>query len=721
VPERSIGIDRVPEINSLWLVSMDGQEINRLWTKYDGNVREDGLSEEEWGKVVTTAAQTLAHCPDPNGHERRITGLALGKVQSGKTLSYTALIALATDNGYRITIVLAGTKETLLEQTRVRLIQDLDVLERRRITLFVNPTLQDAPVVEAVTHHGGHALVIVLKHQVHIDNLGDILSSAELRSQPTLIVDDEGDEASLNTQHRRGQRSTIYNSIVRLRDRLRLHAYIAYTATPQANLLLQELDVLSPDFITLVHPGSTYCGGSVFFGEGSDRYIRVIPDGDASPDNAAIVTGGLSRALSIFYAAAGIATTRGDRDDRVSILLHTSQRKADHQNLRNAVEALRSRWRQQLALPDSDPSAVACRDLFRAAYDDICSTMQSPPPWETVREGLSDEIAQTETWMVNSLPAGRDPIAMQYRIKNNILIGGKMLQRGVTIPRLAITYITIQAAGTTNADTLEQRARWFGYKRQYLDICRIFLSARLRGRYTELLRFEDDFWNVLDRNQRQGLSIRDWARMFRLDIAGWELRPTRTSVASFRAFGGGGWDVQRKYIENRETNARNIGIAREFFQRHPGTLRRYANTEHRIVEDCELPIVISELLARMSTDGTNWENAYVKEYLSRLYFGGRLHGIDVLLMSDGMMRRRQQSDGRLDNPMQGRTDGADPDRDYYPGDEYIHNERVQLQVHLVEPTDAQRQPIGIETTILALYIPPDPQYDLRLIVRGEES
>ena len=78
----------------------------------------------------------------------------------------------------------------------------------------------------------------------------------------------------------------------------------------------------------------------------------------------------------------------------------------------------------------------------------------------------------------DSLPVGRDPVANPIRLKNNIYIGGNMLGRGITIKGLAVTFITREAKNDTNADTLEQRARWFGYKRSYLDVCRILLTDR---------------------------------------------------------------------------------------------------------------------------------------------------------------------------------------------------------------------------------------------------
>ncbi|MBI2304468.1 MAG: hypothetical protein HYU86_06945 [Chloroflexi bacterium] len=717
---RPIGIDPASDTGSLRSISIDGSEIQRLAARYR---EQDQISEEEWDDVIATAARALSQCPDPAGQPRRGTGLALGKVQSGKTLSYTALIALAADNGYRITVVLAGTKNPLLEQTYTRLSYDLDA-RRRTVVVFKNPLPQDADVVLSVLHGGGHALVVALKHRKRIDDVRRLLAAPELKVFPTLVIDDEGDEASLNTQFRSGRLSATYRSILSLRDALPLHAYMAYTATPQANLLIDGIDALSPDFAVLVEPGSGYCGGSVFFGEHSNSCVRQIPAGDGDPESAAKVTGGLRQAIATFLVGAAIRFTRGDHSGH-SMLVHTSHLRADHESLQRAVRNLILKWRETVKLRDDDPEVGGLLTLARGAYDDLCTTVESPPPWSDVRAQLRDEVWLTEVWMVNSLPLGRDPIETPFRLRNNILIGGNMLGRGVTIPQLAVTYITREAQQDTNADTLEQRARWFGYKQAYCDLCRIFLTSHLRDRYTELLRHEDDFWEALRRNERQRLLVRDWPRMFRLDMRGWQLRPTRPSVANYRQFRGGGWDIQNRLVEDLEGASCNVRVVTDFFRQHTTEVRRYGNVEHLVIPACQTDAVISELLAQLETQGTDWESTYTIEYLTRLLLGGRLPAIEVLRMTEGQPgdlrpRVRTKRDGRV-NPMQGRSPEREPtDPMFYPGDENIHSNQPQLQVHLIR-AQGDEIPQPVDTTALALYIPKDdPLYDLRAVVRGEE-
>jgi hypothetical protein len=394
----------------------------------------------------------------------------------------------------------------------------------------------------------------------------------------------------------------------------------------------------------------------------------------------------------------------------------------DHYQLKDSVQILLSKWKGIASLPSDDPSSNALFATMQRAYDDLCSTVSTPPSWEDVRKKLSDEFWQTQIWMVNSIPRlGQDPIATPSRLKNNIFIGGNMLQRGVTLKGLAVTYITRQATGGTNADTLEQRARWFGYKRSYLDVCRIFLTERLLGRYTELLRHEDDFWEALKRNQNQGIPVREWPRMFRLDMSTWELRPTRQQVADYHAFRGTGWETQSKISLNPDIDKNNIRAIQRFFGKHPGVPKRFGSVEHHLVQDISPSILISELLSKLDLEGTNWDKSYIEEFLIRLQLGNALRAMDILFMSKGSFRERTVYENNRINPMQGHSPNRKPsDPNYYPGDENIHNNRVQFQVHLIRALKQDGSSL-VETTALALYIPDDPQFDLRTVVRGNPT
>lgn len=711
MPIEPVGLDLARSPRGAWAILLDGPEITRLTARY---LAEGKVSEPEWEDVVATAARVLGQCPNPRGADAKATGLSLGKVQSGKTTSYTALIALAADNGYRISAVLAGTKQPLLDQTDVRLRHYLET-ERRSIVAFRNPTPLDATTVSGVLQGNAHALLIALKHRRRIDDLAAVLGSADLRHYPVLLIDDEGDEASLNTQFRAGRESPVYASIRRARDRLPKHAYLAYTATPQANLLIPAIDHLSPDFCALVHPGRDYCGGGIFFGDQRADFLRPIPEEDvAEEEEEAPIPPSLYRALAIFLVGAAIRRLRGESNDLHSMLIHTGGRTASHDVTQAAIRTLIDLWKTELDLPASDPAFSHLSTLLREAYDDLSHTVRRAPPWEEALRQVHDEIRLLEVWMVNSLPLGRDPVSTPFHLRNNIFVGGNMLGRGVTIDGLAVTYITRRAKRETNADTMEQRARWFGYKSSYLDVCRIFLTDRLQRNYTTLLSHEDDFWDALMRNEGQGLPVREWRRIFMLG-RDTELNPTRSNVARYRRFRPPGWDAQHHVILDEPVRRRNLDVVRRFFHEHPGTARLFGHLSHRVVDRVPTETVVDELLGKMNFE-TTWDGTYYCEYLTRLAIDGTLPDLDVILMDDGRTRLRSPDESGRYNPFQGRN-RSPGDVEYYPGDQYLLPERPQLQVHIVHP-NVPGVEADLETPLVGLFLPTnDPRLDLGYVVR----
>ncbi len=709
-PDR-VGIDPLGGQGSqLLALDIEGEELNRLRSRYMD------IADQEWNEVVRTAAYLLGKCPRVNSLNTVTTGLAIGKVQSGKTLSYSALSALAFDNGYGVVLVLAGTKTPLLEQTFSRLTVDL-VGGSPNVTPFKNPTVTDSDVLESILHNQRHALIVMLKGSSRISQVKEIFKQPSLNGKPVIIIDDEGDEASLNTQFRKGKQSAVYRSIMSLRSVFRSHSYIAYTATPEANLLLGGIDGLSPDFGALIYPGSSYCGGSVFFGERMDEFVRPVPPQDGVAESG-IITGSMAKAIAIFLVGAAIRHKRGESDWH-SMLIHNSSLKIEHSQAYDAVKLLISSWKTKIGYIDSDPEKLALLSLFKSAYDDLSLTVVNIPNWDNLKDDLAREIWQVEVWIVNSLPSGRDPMTTSMRLPNNIFVGGNMLGRGLTIKGLAVTYITRRAKKETNADTLEQRARWFGYKEKYLDTCRIYLTEELKSNYAELLRHEDDFWEALSRNMRQGIPIRDWPRMFVLDPE-MGINPTRQSVASYRLFRVTGWKTQRRPVEDPTIAENNLKYIREFFVKHRAQPKVYGKseggTEHTVIENCPTDAVISELFKNVKTDGSDWDNSYFKEYLTRLYLAGLLPSLNVLLMRNGRTEGRKKEEGGEINPFVGSS------KDNYPGDQYIHDNLPQFQVHIIGLRDREGDPISVTTSSFALYLPKnDPRFNLDFVVRGQEN
>jgi hypothetical protein len=263
-----------------------GQETLDL-LRFKGFADSNGMLSMAGQMIEQEAVRIMSSCGDPSSPENRETGLVLGYVQSGKTLSFTTLTALARDNAYQIVIIIAGTSTPLLEQSTDRIRKDLrldDRTDRKWIPLKNPGEIEDKNAIRNAirqwsdnTYDRAHCrtiLITVMKHGLRLSNLTRILSELELQHVPILIIDDEGDQASMNTRARAAARSnvhisesewsTIYARINELRDVLPHHTYLQYTATPQAPLFINVMDRLSPNFIKLLTPGDDYTGGITF-------------------------------------------------------------------------------------------------------------------------------------------------------------------------------------------------------------------------------------------------------------------------------------------------------------------------------------------------------------------------------------------------------------------------------------------------------------------------
>jgi hypothetical protein len=88
----------------------------------------------------------------PLGEVGQETGLVVGYVQSGKTLSFTTVAALARDNHFPLVIIIAGSSIQLAEQSRDRLKTDLGITPDRPRTwaLFHNPRVDAANNIQRI-------------------------------------------------------------------------------------------------------------------------------------------------------------------------------------------------------------------------------------------------------------------------------------------------------------------------------------------------------------------------------------------------------------------------------------------------------------------------------------------------------------------------------------------------------------------------------------------
>lgn len=505
--------------------------INRL-TKLDSEEKETLLHESE---------NILKNCINPVETIGSTTGIAIGYVQSGKTMSFTTLTALAIDNGFRIIIYFAGIKNNLLEQTTNRLKKDLltDSYNSRFYKVYQNPTIKNNVHLKIkgalLLNQKPAILITILKRFDSIDSLTKVFETFEVKealgNNGVLIIDDEADQASLNTYGRKNSKSedweedefsSTYSSILNLRAALPNHSYIQYTATPQGPLLINIMDLLSPKFHKVLTPGKSYTGGKTFFEENTDLIIS-IPESEVyhhKKNQLSECPQSLINALQIFICGVAITVNIQGKENFLSMLIHADSLKDVSRQFHDWVKMLKDSWEDRLQLPNGDPSKSELIEQFKENYIEAVRRIQNPPEFKEVIVEVLQVILDTNIELVI---AGSKEIDWSNATAH-ILVGADMLNRGYTVEGLMVSYMPRYSIGKSNADTIQQRCRFFGYKRNYLDSCRVFLPNDSIMEYHEYVEHEEIF-----RANLKGHSLEEYEQLL---ILSGNVNPTRNNILS---------------------------------------------------------------------------------------------------------------------------------------------------------------------------------------------
>jgi hypothetical protein len=640
----------------------------------------------------------LAH--GPKEQVSRSTGLALGYVQSGKTTSITALAAAAADDGYKVIVALLGTTNLLLEQNRIRLENALQITTRKdyKWTSIVNPG----------TTILGNRLVDYVKQDLVcltplLKNAGRIRSVAkQLQKLPegtkVLIIDDEADQASLNTS--RDAESKTYAAIKALRSAVPNHLYIQYTATPYAPLLLESVDALSPEFVEFLMPGKGYTGGKEFFIDNAHRVVRNIPMLDEqSTKNAPIdLPESLVKALASYFAGASLLLGNAQAQPPVSMLVHSTARNDVQAKYEHLIRRQKDKWQRSL----DKNRFTSIPELILNERDRLIQNGAIDVTDQTFLSKLIYAMEKVSIWLVNSTA---EVNRIDWHVSPvHILIGGNKLDRGFTVEGLTVTYMN--RPRSPQIDTLEQRARAFGYRGDLLPYCQFFASIKTIRSLTEIVNTEEDLRMRLREHVEGGGSVQSWAEEIGL-LIGKEMVPTRASVVHSLSDLALGWHQMRTPSTNSsdtEWNRKlleNIGL-------YAAPLNTYGSQEYRtltITDENDIRDLIQNW--RCAEFSPGWLQEEFAKAITRAFAYTKKVTI-VLMENNGQPRvRRWRSDSNtvIDQLFQGEnaTEGSP---NYYPGDRWILNidqnpNQVILQVHRLVVKDHSN--LG-ELLALALYI-----------------
>jgi hypothetical protein len=413
-------------------------------------------------------------------------------------------------------------------------------------------------------------LITVMKNGKHLDNLIAILRRLDLASVPALVIDDEADQASLNNNVNKGSESATYQRMVSLRKLQPLHTFLQYTATPQAILLINLIDVLSPIFAEVLTPGPSYTGGHVFF-EGDMTLVHRIPAADIPTAGQQLTDppDSLLQAMRIFFLGVAAGLYSGATGNR-SMMDAPPSRTMQHTDYIGRVHQVMQTWEDIITAGDSDPDYRDLMEEFEAAYVDLCNMVEDIPPYEKLIPYLKEAIRRTVPIEVNAA-CGKTPQPEWKQVYSYIVVGGDVFNRGYTVEGLSVTYMP-RSLGTRQADTIQQRARWFGYKSDCLGYCRVYLPVDVLQAYRGYVEHENHLRNQMREHRFADDSLRSWRRAFFLDP---QLRPTRASVIDLQYLRGSfsnEWYWPKAPHESAGAADANRGLVKQFIDQFAGDI-----------------------------------------------------------------------------------------------------------------------------------------------------
>ncbi|MFD0326768.1 Z1 domain-containing protein [Lysobacter gummosus] len=348
----------------------------------------------------------------------------------------------------------------------------------------------------------GTCVLVTTKNSGILKTLIENFKKGNVKGLSCLLIDDEADQASLNTKASRddGQRSGINDRILELRGFFEKNTYLQVTATPQALFLQIPGHEFRPKFTVLSHPGSEYVGGSDFFCDGSGL-IREFPLADLTtispgpqPNPSLHLPRSLLQALDTFMVAATYKRL-GAPDQNCAFLCHVSTLKADH----NHIVKLLRKYKASLTegLKSRSPAVVK---RIEDAFNDLSGTHEGVK--NSSLEKIVDAIEFFSPGITVKLVNGETDEDVALHSPYNLFVGGNKLGRGVTIKNLLVSYYG-RNPKRPQADTVLQHARMYGYRRKDIGLLRLFLPPELHGVFKAINQMEQGLRDLIERNQAE--------------------------------------------------------------------------------------------------------------------------------------------------------------------------------------------------------------------------
>ncbi|MGX1084861.1 Z1 domain-containing protein [Pseudomonas sp. AP3_22 TE3818] len=537
-----------------WLTTMRPGLDFYYWNRLRKYYLESGiLPSHVLATLDSDTDEILDRCGNPKDDSYgAVRGMVMGNVQSGKTTNYSALICKAADAGYRVIVLLAGITNSLRAQTQER----IDETFIGKVSMFGAAAQQSLPIqnyaaTRRIPSYGttrvadfssgtdgiyfglsGHQepmIFITKKNKSILERLAHwIEKQGETGGYdlPLLLIDDEADNASINTASD-PKRTTAINGVIRqILSRFPRSAYIGYTATPFANIFIdpettEEMatdDLFPGNFIKALDPPTNYAGSHRIFREGGDLrpsmvkvindYRTLLPLGHKSGDNVADIPESLRHAIRVFCITRAIRARQDKGKTHCSMMINVSRFNAIQDKILGLVYEYLTEIKDAVSVHASLPLDEISDDIM----DDLENSFtvefgNTGLNWHDLLGVLNEGVQSIEVRTVNMRGGKLDYSLHKSEGLHVIAIGGLALSRGLTLEGLTVSYLLRNA---TASDTLMQMARWFGYRPGYEEYCRLYLPQVSFDHYEFVDEATEELRSEIKRMQAAGRTPRDF-------------------------------------------------------------------------------------------------------------------------------------------------------------------------------------------------------------------
>jgi hypothetical protein len=560
--EASLGISM--EIGSIitekdyveWLSASKASIEPYYWERYRELLENKHFPPKVLAKLDEVTDKTLGLLGNPREigpWDRR--GMVIGHVQSGKTANYTGLICKAADAGYRLIVVIAGIHNNLRNQTQQRIDEGfigkdtarlqtgnsnkyigVGKIDNRSTPVSITSSVRDFNKREAETNAfelknlNVPVVLVIKKNPSTLRNLINWLQEhnakggSQLIDAPMLLIDDEADNASIDISKSPDEASRINSQIRELLQQFHRSCYIGYTATPFANIFIDPenehdmygADLFPKNFIVGLEAPDNYFGADKIFGDETTVIRDILDNEDLLPlkhknhHELSALPKSLGDAVRTFVLCRGIRILRGDSTAHNSMLVNASRFTSVQGELRNSIHNLLDNTVRHIRFNAKKSPSEAIKNEEMAKLHDVWSQEFSRIgfDWVDIQRVLLEASAPIKVVEVNSKSSGQ----LNYSDYDEtglhvIAVGGFSLSRGLTLEGLSVSYFL---RNSMMYDTLLQMGRWFGYRPDYEDLCRVWMSPDAEGWYAHIAESIEELRDEIRKMEKLNLTPKDF-------------------------------------------------------------------------------------------------------------------------------------------------------------------------------------------------------------------